>query len=488
MRKNEWDAVFSKITADETIKEKVMQKMNNPHARCKYRYIKPYAATAAVLAAIVCATTVFAASPAGQRMIAYFQSEKAVEISSLTELSKYNEQVGVSSTNLGYTLTLDNLAADDNFLHVFYTLKYNDGKLFEEGAESNNLWFQCRINGRLVGFGNHNEWEGYMVDDCTYKGMMKLNVASMDIPEIFKLEMYAEPDYKKDISAFEGDYLFRNDLALTDNDISKLVYVSTTAKKANVETNALTKVINKKFSLPYYDDHGNQKTGEAEILKAVFSPFGNQLVITDDCEGFGAMRVAGWALFDENGQSLDILNTDLSGSIAGQKTTNSLEFLKANANTKQLKLVPTKDVPADSNRQADFLTQEIGTYPMTFKVNDYGSIVVTDIRISNGEINIDYYKDGFSFFDPCFHILDKDGNNAEPGGKLGCTLYTRVHHDTNSYTAQYKYDAYDENGHKIPADESVSKENLEKTFTVLGIYANNPFTLDFDNAIDINLK
>jgi hypothetical protein len=487
MRENDIKNAFSRIKADDMLRAKVIHKIEeNKRFKKTGIHAKRAFAAAAVAAAVVCSATAFAASPAGKQMIAYFQNDAAVEITSLAKLSEYNEAIGVSSTNLGYTLTLDNVAVDDNFMHVFYTLKYNDGKMFIEGAEGNNLWPECRMNGQFVGHGNHNEWEGYLFDDQTYKGVLKLNVASLDVPESFKLELYALPNGKVS-EAFDPNYLYSDNLTLTDEDISKLIYVSTTAKKADVEAKNIVKNINKTFKTEYYDDNNNKKTGETEISKVIFSPFGNQLVVTDTCEGCGAMQLAGWAMFDENGQSLDILNTDLSGSLSGQKSTNALEFLKADANTKQLKLVPIHYGPTD-DWQVEVLKQDIGAYPMTFKVNDYGSIVVTDVRISDGEINIDYYKDGFSSYDPHFQLFDKNGNNAEPGGKLGCTLYTRVHHDTNSYTAQYKYDAYDENGNKLPLTEKVTKEGIEKSFTTLGVYTDQPFSLDYNNALEIDLK
>lgn len=116
----------------------------------------------------------------------------------------------------------------------------------------------------------------------------------------------------------------------------------------------------------------------------------------------------------------------------------------------------------------------------------YGSVVVTDVRITDGEIAIDYYKDGFVMFDPGFVLTDNNGNNAEPGGKLGCVLYTDTHYNTNSYTARYVYDAYDENGQKIPPDESVSAESLRDSFTTLGVHEQKYVELNFDKAVTVD--
>ncbi len=481
MRNHELKNVFAKIEPDIALKDRIINRIDNAEDKKMKISSKKGLRRAAIIAACVTAisiTTVFAAG----NIITYFQSDKAVELTDMDALSKYNEEIGATVSKNGYTLTLDNLATDDNFMHVFYTLKKDNG--LTEQDKGYNLDFLCRINGQIANIGNHNEEYGYFLEDGSYKGVLKLNIASMKIPDTFKLEMYSA-DGGKQNEDFKGDYLYRDKMQLTDEDISKLLYISTTAKKSSVQTKSVVKDINKKFSIRYYDDNNHLKNGKAEISKVVFSPFGSQLVVKDKCGGAGGMTVSGWALFDETGKSLDILNTDLSGALEGKESTNAIEFLKADANTKALKLVPLKD----TNEFLRMNTQAIGTYPLTFKVNNHGNVVVTDVRITDGRIEIDYYKDGFSLYDPYFRLFDKDGNDIEPDGEPECLQTTRVHHDTNSYTVIYEYyDGFDENGKQIPLDKgSVSKENLEKLFTQIGIgeYA---LTLDYDNAIDINLK
>lgn len=476
MHREDYERVFSRLEPDDALKNRIMDRMeDNTMKKSTKRSLKSISVIAACVA-VIGISTAFAAGS----VISYFQSDKAIDITSMAALAEYNEEVGATASNSGYTITIDNLATDDNFMHVFYTLKKDDAPMTKDNYW--NFWFLCRINGKLANFGNHNEEEAYLTEDGECKGVLKFSIADMDVPDTFTLEMYTEIDGEKE-SQFEGDYLYRDDVTFTDEDKAKLLYVSTTAKKSSVETASLIKEVNKKFPITYYDENENPQQGEAEISKVVFSPFGNQLVVTDTCAGYGGLKISGCAMFDENGRSLDILNTDMGGSRPGFASVNKIEFLKADANTKSLKIVPViHDGYSGMN------TQTIGTYPLTFKANDYGNVVVTDIRFSDGVIEIDYYKDGFVMYDPFFDILDKDGNNVEPGGKLGCLLTTVVHHDTNSYTAKYSYDAYDENGQKIPLDlNTLSKEKLEQTFVQLGVGEYN-VTLDYDNAIDINLK
>ena len=480
MHREDYERVFSRIEPDEALKNRIMDRMeDNSMKKSTKRSLKSIMAVAACVA-VIGISTAFAAGS----VISYFQSDNAVDITSMEALAEYNEEVGATASYDGYTVTIDNLATDDNFMHVFYTLKKDDAAMTED--DYYNFWFLCRINGKLANFGNNNTEDAYLTEDGSYKGVIKLNIADMEVPDTFTLEMYAETDIKNE-SKFEGNYLYDDNTVLTDADKSKLLYISTTAKKTSVETKSVVKDVNKKFPLEYYDENGNKQQGEVEISKVVFSPFGSQLVVKDKCEGFGGMKISGSAIFDENGQSLDVLNTDLAGGRVGVETTNMIEILKATPNTKSLKIVPLTG--SMSYNEEKRTTQQIGTYPMTFKTSEYGNVVVTDIRFSDGAFEIDYYKDGFVLYDPYLEATDKDGNIVEPGGKLGCLLTTIVHHDTNSYTAKYEYcGEYDENGNKVPFDMStVSKENLEKAFTNLSIgYCD--FELDYDNAIDINLK
>lgn len=484
MHREDLEKVFSRIEPDDALRQSIMDRIEENEMKKSTLKKTSSVFAAAACIAVIGITTAFAAGNIVENMISYFQSDKAVDITSMAALAEYNEEVGATASNGGYTVTIDNLATDDNFMHVFYTLKKDDSVMTED--ENYNFWFLCRINGKIANFGNHNEEDAYLTEDGCYKGVIKLNIANMEVPDTFTLEMYAETSIKNE-SQFEGNYLYDDNTVLTDADKEKLLYVSTTAKKISVETKSIVKEVNKKFPLDYFDENGNKQQGEMEISKVVFSPFGSQLVIKDKCEGFGGMKLSGSAIFDENGQSLDVLNTDLSGGRIGVETTNMIEILKATPNTKALKIVPLKGTM--SYNEDKTTVSQIGTYPLTFKTSAYGSVVVTTVRFSDGVFEIDYYKDGFSLYDPYFQTMDKDGNTVEPGGKLGCLLTTIVHHDTNSYTAKYEYyGEFDENGKKLPFDESsVSKENLENAFTHLGI-GYYDFELDYDNAIDISLK
>lgn len=491
MRDNDLYNVFSEIEPDNALKSRIEDRIEGK--KMKKSTIKKTGRTAVLAAALVAALSVsaFAMTPAGQEKIssilAYFQNDNAVEMTSLEELAKYNEEIGASFSKDGCTLTLDNVAADDNYVHVFYTIT-SDSKPFYEGDDPkaamysddvNNMRMDihCMINGKPAGMGaNHNTYDGYFADSHTYKAAEKYNIALQNIPDNFKVELFAslmDEGYKAS-PVFEKLYSGKGK-EITAEEKADLWYVSADVDKSKVKVESVTREINVK--LPW---------SGVTVEKAVFSPFGSQLVVSTEA-GSGedsALRSDMMAVFDENGKAVDMLNTDLSSGADGS-SRNAIEILKADKNIKQLKFVPLK---FNEHGDCPQMNYQVGQYPINCKVNDYGSVVVTDIRISDGKIEIDYYKDGYVMYDPGFLLLDDNGNNAEPGGKLGCVRYTDVHYDTNSYTARYEYDKFDDNGKPVPADESVSAESLKKSFTTLGIFDQSYVELDFGSAVTVDLK
>lgn len=452
----------------------------------KYK-IQKIAAIAASFA-VVSAASAFAVTPTGQaaieNIISYFQDKRAVELTSYEELSKYNEEIGVSASNLGYTLTLDNVAADDNFIHVFFTLTSDEMPFYENGNTdkilglARDFWEECKINGEYANTGNHNDSEGYFADTHTYKGVEKYNISGMNIPDNFKLEF---------ILAYAPDFKSNDDVQKFIEENGKEIKLSVSADidKSKVHVATVTKELN----MPLWNENTIAE-------KLIFSPFGNQLVVKtkNGSSVEDSMPCTNFALFDENGTALDILNTDLCGSVDGE-STNSFEFLKADANTKKLTFVPLS-----SKTQQDGVNvmygeecerKKIGEYPIEFQLSEYGKVVVTDVRITDGRIEIDYYHDGFILYDPEFNILDENGkDHAELALKhdIRCLYDVKVHNRTNSYTATYQYYYYDEHDNEIPASKECNEEVLKKACTQLSLHKQDYLLLDYDNAITVDIK
>lgn len=487
MLNNDLEKIFAKIEPDAALENRIIERMEAKEMKKSTKRNVRHLIAVAACVAVAGISTAFAAG----NVISYFQSDKAVELTSMEELSLYNEEIGKSFSKDGYTLTLDNIAADDNFIHVFYTIKSDSVPFYEgdntrtymlsDGSPNPQMDIQVVINGQLAGFeSNHNTQEGYFADNYTYKAAEKYNIASLNIPDSFKVEIFGElvdDNFDWENSAYSR--LFKmgdTTVDISDEDKASLWYVSADVDKSQVKVNSVTKDLNAK--LPWVDG--------GTLEKVVFSPFGNQLVVSTE-EGSdpeAALRIDLMALFDENGTCLDVLNTDLCGGISGS-SKNAIEFMKANKDTKKLKLVPVK---FEDHGDCGDIVLPVGNYPQRYEINNNGAVVVTDVRFKDGQVEIDYYKDGFVMFDPGFRLMDDNGENAEPGGKLGCVLYTDVHYNTNSYTARYVYDAREDDGKPIPMDDSVKAENLKNKITKLGIVEQKYINLDNDNALEVDLK
>ena len=464
-------------------------------------YMKRRALKTTLIAAaitVIASAVAFAASPAGQEAIssimAYFQNEQSKEMTSLEELAKFNEEIGASVTKDGITLTLDNVAADDNFVHVFYTIT-SDTPFYEGDDQYSNevwdklLWVECGINGSVAGYdSNNNNGDGYFADEYTYKAMRKYNISAETIPDNFKVELFGEVNGSF-VNDPPGNSLF--DLIwsdrlgeITDEQKANAWYVCADVDKSATEVETMS------------CDIGVTLDSGIIIDKAVFSPFGNQVIVRTEANGepdldetdYMLSLVDDFALFDENGTCLDMLNAGASMGADGS-SLNSFEFLKADANTKKLTIVPTHYVEPESDKRAAKTTVKLTdiTYPFTVN-SEHGKTVITDVRVYDGRVEVDYYIDGYVKYGPYFELLNDNGESAEPGGKFGCLLNTEVHHDTNSYTDVFSYDAHDDNGNRIPMDDSVSAEAIKENFTTLEITTVNGYVLDEDKAVTVDLK
>lgn len=433
----------------------------------KHKILKASAIAASL--AVISAVSVFAMTPAGQaaigNIISYFQNDRAQQISSFEELAKYNSEIGVSASENGYTLTLDNVASDDNYVHVFYTFTA-DSTPFYEGREPervidvfSNFSEECQIDGRSADL-NHNEYEGYFLDSRTYKGAAKYNVSGMEIPDNFTL-------------GFSVSYAPSDDSSKTYAKIS----LSSDIDKSKVKVNTVTREIN----LPLWNEHNIAE-------KVILSPFGNQLVIKSKGGSEDLyLPSSDFALFDQNGTALDILNTDLCGTGEGGVAVNSFEFLKAGADTKSLTFVP---VTTDDTKKADDnVIKKIGSYPIEFELSDYGKVIVTDVRVSDSVIEIDYYNDGFIMFDPEFDLLSGSGNSfveALLSENTRCLYDVKVNHQNNSYTAKYLF--YNEDDNTLSSSEKCSSENLSKQLSALSLCKQDFLKLDFDKSVTVDIK
>lgn len=452
------------------------------------KHKKRFIALIAAAIAIIC----FATALAADNIISYFKSEKAVEITNIEELESHSKKIESSVSQDGYTLTMDNIAVDDNFLHIFVTITSDELRIWENTKI--RPFFYCRINSQNISDENNSSSYGYYADDYTYKIALKYNISRFSIPDEFILELYSVPVYDER-GEFEDGYLSQEYLSLTEDDKSKLAYLCVETTKASIEENEKVYETDKTFEYENFDGG----TAYGDISKIIFSPFGRQIVVKDDLGGLGAKYVMDMAIADDRGEFADIITTNITGAAfdengyltqilpetveKGRKYSNSIEFIKGSADTEYLDLIPAK---SNSNTKCD-VTQQAGSYPITFAVNEYGKIVVTGIVIQDGIINIHYFKDGFVKGNPEFVFLDKNNDAIDFGRYPG--VFYETNYATDSYTVSYYYNEYDDKGKKpLPSDGSLSKESLESRLSSIIVKAENDYILDYDNSIRIDLK
>ena len=140
-----------------------------------------------------------AAAPAilkmAQGAVNYFQSgQESVYTPLQTEYERFNAAVGMRQTVGGVTLTIDNIAVDDSYMSIFFTVS-SETPLEQVGTESEpESWrakwtapvFRAIVNGTELDTIGKIDNEAYFVDDCTLKGIHRL--ASKDIlPDQFDL-------------------------------------------------------------------------------------------------------------------------------------------------------------------------------------------------------------------------------------------------------------------------------------------------------------
>lgn len=478
MRKksNVIDSIVDLELRTDRVKLKVMQYLKEEQAE-RRKYAMKQRKRVLIIAAlitIVCITSAFAVGG----IISYFSNEKAIEITDVSELEKNNDSIGLSASRDGYTLKLDNLAIDENFLHVFYTISSDKMKI----KDNKNIrpFIMCRIDGKLIAKDSDYKMHGYYEDEYTYKVVVKYDILHEEIPQRFVFEMYVSPSYEE-LLQFEKGYLSQEVLDLTNEDKNKLLYISYEAEKTTLESENKVYTPNQNF---YININGNNIKGNVE--KVVFSPFGNQIAVKYDVPvSKDSMNMA---IKDEKGRFCDIISPDFineenRSDDSFEKNSDTIEFITSNKNTKYLTLIPIKPEKEKEIK----IRKKKSSYPMVYKINEYGSVVVTNILIEDGRINVNYYIDGYMHDLPEFIFIDKTGEKIILG-KTPATIY-ETHYATNSYTVSYYYDDYNENGKmELPIDGSFDKERIEELFTELEVKGNIGYSLDYDNSINVKLK
>lgn len=321
-----------------------------------------------------------------------------------------------------------------------------------------DIYVSCLIDGEFAeNSANNNKRDFYAEDEHTLKFAEKYNISGMDIKDKFSVELIADTD-----NSYEIFNKLCSGKEISENDKKNALYVSVMTDKTQAEKNGYSK----EFDIPLW-----QKG--TRLKRFILSPFASQLVIESDKNAKLSDTVF-FAAFDENGKSLDVLNTGLMHSDK-KKSYNSYELLKVTDDTKEISLVP---INFDEAVNTEIIRKKTDEYPLKYKLGQDGYVVVTAVRFKDGEIDVDYRKDGFTTFDPEFYFYGADGKEIEmPGIKS-----VDVHYDTNSYTAKYV-----SNSKNADLPERLKSEALKNTLKELGC-VKNEVKLEYEKAVKIKLR
>ena len=396
----------NRIGAINTDTDKIIKLTNNKLSAEGERTIfmkrKYTVAAAAAAVCILTVTSVFASSAMRTKLgdiISYFKNEKAVELSGSERLEKLSYAVGISDEKNGYKLTLDNIAADDNYLNVFYTL-YSEKGGYTDSMHEPDVYVTCLIDGKPAELAaNNNKSSFYAADEHTVKFAQKYNLSCIDSDNTFTLELFGEQMELMEITGklYDGKNF-------SERDKNENLYLKTTVNKSDNYV--------KKFNMPLWNSG-------MELKKFIYSPFGSQLVIK--LKNIDSMTY--FAVFDDDKNSLDVINPDLRLDADG---TNSLELLKVAPDTENLHLVP---FASDMEKNNQYIRKSAETFPVEFEASAYGKIIITGIDYKDGTVEVHYKKDGFTVFDPSFDFYDENGEIIPIG-----RYEVRVNYDTDSYT------------------------------------------------------
>ncbi|AGF56631.1 hypothetical protein B0P06_005094 [Clostridium saccharoperbutylacetonicum] len=403
-----------------------------------------------IVAAIIVlnVTTVFAITPQGKELIKgvvdFFSGKYEQKyISDKGKFDEFNKAIGISVEDKGIKVTLDNIAVDDSFLNTFYTIESTEpiNKVEKDTPWTANFaapFLITSINGDDRYSGNNNNLDAYFKSDKVLKVMKRENISQVNINDTFNLKIKCDEIFGK-----KGSW-----------------ELTTKVNKNDVKVDTTSVNPNKKATINLSDYQHN-----INIDKVILSPFGNQIVISEETSNDRFFSL--FALFDDKGNSLDVLNTDLAGSRYG-KVTNSYEFIKANKETKFITLVPIEW--KGENIKKKLILKELYNLPVTLDISKNGKIIIQDIQFDKNVIKINYKKDGVVVYDPSLNFYDEKGNEIDLGETY---LVDKVDRENGTYTEIRTF-----------ANNNVNLSKIKK----IGFYSQDDYKILRDQAIKIDFK
>ncbi|MCR6546843.1 DUF4179 domain-containing protein [Dehalobacterium formicoaceticum] len=445
---------LAEAQAEQQIGDNKAYKSRNGRKRSKFSSIAAAAAVILLLPTVIAFTSPQAVNMA-EGAISYFNAPKEFKyLSKQAEYEKYNAAVDLCSTDQGISITLNNIAVDDNYINVFYTLESEEPIQLLGDADTPEQWrlgwtaahFWFKADGRYIEPAAQGETDAYLVDQHTMKGMQRFALLDQ-LEDNFNLEMYTNW-----IGNREGQW-----------------HIAVNVDKSSVAVAGNTVLPNLKASVT---SGWGEKTAEHDITvkKVSISPFGSQIVLSERGENI----FYNFAVRDEKGNYLPVIP---AGQIASKifKVDNSFEFIPKTKNMKQVTIIPIMD---DGHSQLQFIDQETllaqlnDGQSVKLAVNDSGSYVLESLKIDQEKMVAVLHQEGaVSVINPEFMPAD------ETGQLLQCAEY--VDHEYNRENGEITLTYY--------WGKDVTQEDLEE---IKGFcyWTNYDFQLSEDEAITIDLN
>lgn len=328
---------------------------------------------ALVVATLVSATLCIAATPVGQEVIrnfiSYFDTTTTLTYSADEKLIEaYRTGTLLSKEDQGICFTVEDLALDDSFLYIFYTIQGSEpvdlaiGKRLDEyDDKAPLLWAQ--INGRTIE-SNLDDDESYLEDAYTLRGIKRISLARTTLEDKLKIDIQLFRVFGK-----EGEW-----------------NITTLLDKTTLQTASKVYEVGKTYKI-----NREKVTSDLTIERVILSPLGNQIVISEKLNGDETFT--DFALFDDKGSLLQIVPSGLY-VVANQshEITKSLEFIGDSVAMKDMILVPIERLESGMWSMPEPIY--INQLPITVPIGELGSITVQTVEVKGEYLEVTYQKEG----------------------------------------------------------------------------------------------
>jgi len=369
--------------------------------------LKPGLAIAAVLLASVVALTAISPTYAENLPIlkSVFKYLGRSGDYTHSQYSKYATQVNQSVTDKGYTVTVNEIAADDNFVVISFTV--NSSKGFSKDLSANPYLFgSLTESGRIIANGTGR---AEMVDENTFAGYTSYFVGRDKLPEELSLNYKVEQ-----VDDTKGDWSFN-------------------FKTAKQGTGKDSKVISPNIaaSLPFT---------EFKVSKVILSPFANTLMLNATHSKWP--NHYGFFVLDDKGKALYVngeneRGRNLEKNIPGQQPSTEQEvfFVKGKEEPKELTLIPYTFDPNYDTKPPVFLSASARNLPVVFTPGNNTKVTVTKIESNASGAEVHYTVEGLYPYGYAVKmvLLDEKGNTVFPkdGGEQ------LIDPETNEFVARF---------------------------------------------------